>query len=57
MKYLAKCNFFAQGKLFKAGTVIDIDPKDEGLYKGNIKSVATEKAGTEQKKVKKNGAN
>lgn len=57
MKYLVKSNFFAQGKLFKAGTVIDIDPKDEGLYKGNIKAVATEKVSTEQKKVKKNGAN
>ena len=51
MKYLVKNNVFAMGKLNKAGTVIDIDPKYEKYYKGSI-----EKAAAEEKKVKTNGS-
>jgi hypothetical protein len=49
MKYKVKNNVFAMGTLNKAGTTIDIDPKYEKFYKGQIEP--------EAERVSKNGTN
>jgi hypothetical protein len=39
MKYKVKNNLFAMGMMCKAGTVIEIDPKDEHYFKGQIEPI------------------
>lgn len=43
MKFLVKNNVFALGQLHKSGTVIDIDAKQESLFKGFIEKVQPKK--------------
>lgn len=53
MKYKVKNNLFAMGMMCKAGTVIEIDPKDEHYFKGEIEPA--EKPSKPRTKKKKGG--